>query len=361
MSTKFNNHSLNETFKVMGSSQTRTVASEFVIKGMKAVRTVDDKAKALEQRSEEQRTLGKHIDRVIYEAQTAQEGATLGCAGSGVCPAIGRTMARVLGLSHQRQAVATSPLATASEGPSKRASGSEVSRAVFALAPSLKKTPQTKLAAATQSMLVRVQSLEKRALEAREAAQTQMKAEKKQDALRHLKRAKLLEKQAASTQTALDALEAQSDMLEQTALQKEVAVALGATAKSLKKEKGLLSKAEDAVDAASEMRDLHDDITQVMSGLGDATSNDFDEDDLMLELEQMAELAVCDVEDATFSDVSAHALTEDSAVASEMIQAAKDLEASHRAYDEIESIRQKLPSAPKKTLPQERQGLLGQA
>jgi flagellin-like hook-associated protein FlgL len=85
----------------------------------------------------------------------------------------------------------------------------------------------------------------------------------------------------------MDALEAQSDMLEQTALQRQVASALGETAKTIKKEKGLLNQAESAVDSASEMRDLHEDISQVMAGLGDTWNTEFDEDALFEELNEM--------------------------------------------------------------------------
>jgi len=140
-------------------------------------------------------------------------------------------------------------------------------------------------------------------------------------------------------------------MLEQTALQKEVSEALGATTKSLKKEKGLLSKAEDAVDAAAEMRDMHEDLTQVMAGLGDALSNDLDEDELLEELRGM--VADNDTE-PTAPDVAA--ASEHSELAEKAAMEKATLEKKHKEYEQLERTRQQLPSAPKG--PVERQGLL---
>ena len=325
---------------------------------MKAVRTVEDKTSALKERQEEQRKLGRVIDRLIADGSVSHDEVASGCMGRGLCPTIGRGVARFLGISQRARAVSTKEVEIASVAVAKdsatRSTGSEISRAVLGLAPSKKKTPQSKLAAASEAMRARVESLESRASEGRAAAAAAMKAGNKASAMRELKRAKMLEKQALSTQGAMDALEAQSDMLEQTALQKEVAAALGATAKSLKKEKGLLSKAEDAVDAAAEMRDMHEDLTQVMAGLGDAVSNDVDEDELLEELQSM--VADNDTE-PTVPDVVAASAQSDLAEKAAMEQAA--LEKKHKEYEQLERIRQQLPSAPKG--PVERQGLLADA
>jgi hypothetical protein len=148
----------------------------------------------------------------------------------------------------------------------------------------------------------------------------------------------------------MDALEAQSDMLEQTQLQKEVAAALGATAKSLKKEKGLLSKAEDAVDAAAEMKDMHDDLSQVMAGLGDAVHNDVDEDELLAELEEMVE---GDDSEATARDEAAAKAAVLEAQKAE--SAAAEEHRKQQEYAELEALRQ-LPAAPTRAV--EKQGLL---
>lgn len=305
---------------------------------MRAVRTVEEKESTLKERQEEQRKLGKHIDGLIAKGQVAEEGEAIGCSGSGICPMLGRGAARVLGISRRVSAVSTQELKAVAPAQMKRCEGAQVTRAVFGMAPSKKKTPQSKLAAAAASMKQRVESLECRAAQSRKSAQELMKAGNKAAAVRELKRSKALEKQALSTQGAMDALEAQSDMLEQTALQKEVAAAIGATAATLKKDKGLISKAEDAVDAASEMRDMHDDLTQVMAGLGDAASNDFDEDELMQELEGM--------------------VLEEAPEADEATQEAVAEEKRRREYEELEQMRQQFPTAPKRRVAFDKQSLL---
>jgi len=325
---------------------------------MKAVRTVEEKNSAIKERQEEQRRLGRVIDRLIADGAVNHDEVASGCMERGLCPTIGRGVSRFLGISQRAKAVSTKEVEIASVALAKdnatRSTGSEISRAVLGLAPSKKKTPQSKLVAASEAMRARVESLESRASEGRAAASAAMKAGNKASAMRELKRAKMLEKQTISTQSAMDALEAQSDMLEQTALQKEVAAALGATAKSLKMEKGLLSKAEDAVDAAAEMRDMHEDITQVMAGLGDAVSNDVDEEELMEELQSMA--AGNDT-DPTATDVAT--ASEHSEFASKAAVEQAALENKRKEYEQLECIRQQLPSVPKG--PVERQGLLADA
>lgn len=316
------------------------------------VRTVQDKELALSNRKEEQRNLGKHIDRLISEGQLSQESAAVGCGGSGLCPMIGRGVARFLGISQRVGPVYTDELRVVVEKAgdateAKKSDGGEVTRAVFGLAPSKKKTPQSKLAAAAGSMKNRVESLEARAAQSRQTAQQLMKTGNKAAAMRELKRSKQLQKQAFSTQAAMDAIEAQSDMLEQTALQKEVAAAIGATAATLKKEKELISKAEDAVDAAAEMRDLSDDLSQVMAGLGEATSNDFDDQELILELEDMVGM-----DDDTASERPA------SVPISESVKEALEIERRDKEYEELEKSRQEFPVAPKSHVSVEKQGLL---
>lgn len=322
---------------------------------MKAVHTLKEKQTAIQDRKEEQRRLGKVIDTLIADSQAnPDDGAAVGCGGRGLCPSLFRGAARFLGISQRRSAVSTkeievaNPASVALKEAAKRVHGGDISRAVLGLAGSKKKTPQSKLAAAAEAMRSRVESLESRASECRSSAQSHMRAGNKAVAMRELKRAKALEKQAVATQGAMDALEAQSDMLEQTQLQKEVAAALGATAKSLKKEKGLLSKAEDAVDAAAEMRDMHDDLSQVMAGLGDAVHNDVDEDELLAELDEMAGDA--DREEATQREPEAERAK----------QAAAEERKRQQEYADLERLRQ-LPAAPTSAGGVEKQSLLATA
>jgi len=303
------------------------------------VRTVHEKSMALNEREAKQKDLGRHIDQVIRDAKLSQEGVETGCVGRGVCPSIGRLLSRFFGVSRRGSVVSTEEISNAPvaqlEGKTVSSSGSEISRAVFGLAGSKKVTPKSKLQSAAELMKSRVESLENRSAQAKSLAQENMQAGNRAAALRELKRSKALEKQANSTQSALDAIEAQNDMLEQTALQKEVANAIGATAKTLKKEKALLSKAENAVDAAAEMKDIHDDITQVMAGLGENMASEYDDDDLLAELEGMV--------------TTDHASSTTEAVL-ETISLDDDNESRH------ENLR--LPAAPKHKVAVEKQGLL---
>lgn len=252
---------------------------------MKAVRTVEEKKEQLRERQNKQKNIGKQIDRMIAAGQQAEAGESIGCGGGDVCSMIGRGLAKLVGITRRSTAVSTKEIEAVSISPSEtKSKGSEISRAVLGMGPSKKRNPASKLEAAKEAMRKRVDDLEARFAESKNAARAQMQAGNKTAALRELRRGKALEKQAVSTRNVMDAVEAQSDMLEQTALQKQVAAALGETAKTMKKEKELLNKAEDAVDAASEMRDLHEDLAQVMSGLGDSSSMELDDDELLNEL-----------------------------------------------------------------------------
>ena len=120
----------------------------------------------------------------------------------------------------------------------------------------------------------------------RSKAKAMMAAGKKQEAMLSLKRAKALEKQAEVAASTHAAIENQKEMLESSALQREVASALSASIASTKKKtRGLLEKAETAVDDSAELRDAVDDISEVMGGL--VKVDEYDEDDLLEELELM--------------------------------------------------------------------------
>lgn len=305
-----------------------------------SVRTVSDKNDLIKQRAENQKKLGKHIDRVINDGKKFQEAETMGCGGRGLCPSLGRGVARMLGINAP-STVSTQEIEAVPVGQ-QRVRADMASR-VFGVA-TAKKTPALKLEQASSAMRKRVEVLEARSAEHREAAARAMKAGQKATAVRELKKSKMIEKQAVSTQSALDAIEAQSDMLEQTALQREVAAALGATAKSLKKDKNMLSKAEDAVEAASEMRDLHEDLSHAMSGLGDTVSNDYDDDELMAELQGMIEPP---------AEESAPKTTQDAKSASRKAEKeALKHELQRAEYEALERMRQQLPSAPTTSVPE---------
>ena len=201
---------------------------------------------------------------------------------------------------------------------------------------------KNKLQLATQKMQGKLLELESRSDAARRDAYAFQKAGNRASALRSLKRAKIIEKQVATLQNAVDSLEVQSDVLEQTQLQREVAVALGQTASSLKRDQKLLKKAEAAVDASQEMRDLAENLTDVMAELG-GTNGDFDDDELLAELESMARPSV-DVPPAVAIKSSA---------ADEEAQARADaiaLAARHQTEDEMRRL-PKVPTATTSSTP----------
>ena len=121
----------------------------------------------------------------------------------------------------------------------------------------------------------------------RSKAKALMAQGKKQEAMLALRRCKTLEKQAETAMQTHAAIEQQQDMLQSSALQRDVASALSSAVKSTKvKTKGLLEKAEDAVDSSAELKDAFEDISEVLGGLN---KHDFDEDELMAEIEAMSQ------------------------------------------------------------------------
>ena len=138
------------------------------------------------------------------------------------------------------------------------------------------------------------EGLAERAAEARKKAQLLAGMGKRQEAMMALKRCKTLEKQAETALATHAAIEQQQDMLQSSALQRDVASALSSAVKSTKvKTKGLLEKTEDAVDTSAELKDAFEDITEVLGGLN---RNEFDDEELMAEIEAMSqsETAVAD-------------------------------------------------------------------
>ncbi len=143
-----------------------------------------------------------------------------------------------------------------------------------------------RLGKAAEQMEMHAEQLYAKASASRSKAKALMGQGKKAEAMAALKRAKGLEKQAQVATSTHAAIEQQQDFLESSALQREVATALSASvAATKKKTRGLLEKAESAVDDSAELRDAVDDISEVMGGLN--TGDQYDEDDLLEELELM--------------------------------------------------------------------------
>ena len=144
-----------------------------------------------------------------------------------------------------------------------------------------------KLQHAADSVSTHVEQLSQKGEAARRRAMELKAAGKRTEALAALKKAKTFEKQLETASATQVALEQQIDVLSQSALQKEVATALSASvATTKKKTKGLLSKTEDAVDGAVELKDFAEDIAQTLTGIQTET---YDDDELLAELDEMVE------------------------------------------------------------------------
>lgn len=173
-------------------------------------------------------------------------------------------------------------------GSSRLAQEQGLEVAVFGQSASSGANTNARLEQAAAQMENHADQLYAKAGASRAKAKSLMAQGKKQEAMVALKRAKALEKQAEVAASTHAAIEQQKDMLESSALQREVASALSASiATTKRKTKGLLEKAETAVDDSAELRDAVGDISDVMSGL--AKADDYDEDDLLEELELLAQ------------------------------------------------------------------------
>jgi hypothetical protein len=154
-----------------------------------------------------------------------------------------------------------------------------------------KASEAVRLEAALASVETRMVALQERADAARKAAVAAKRTGKNAEAIAQLKKAKAAEKQLATVGAALAALEQQRDMLEETALHRELASTLASTNKSVKaKTKGLLGAAEKASDEAVELRDDVEDVGSAFESLIPSSSGP-DDDDLLDELEQLVEEA----------------------------------------------------------------------
>lgn len=173
----------------------------------------------------------------------------------------------------------------------------------------------------------------------RAKAKAMMAQGKKPEAMAALKRAKALEKQAEVAASTHAAIEQQKDMLESSLVQREVATALSASiATTKRKTKGLLEKAERAVDGSAELKDAADEISEVMGGL--ATNDQYDEDDLLEELELMQREAASDASpEAAKAEVEPQAIVVgiDPALYPEAPRGAAEAKQSLLAADAVDS------------------------
>ena len=247
------------------------------------------KFQTLKMRKDEVRQLGAHIDNIMRQAEANGGDHPKGCMG-GVWAWFTRRFGRqrAVEIVSAADAVAASS-SSSSSSTGTRTSSLEVNSRIFGLAGVKQGDPAKKLDQAAAVMRTRIEQLEARATEQRQQALLLQKSGQKAQALRALKKAKQIESQVAANQASLDAVEQQVDMLAQAAMQKTLTSALASTSKSMKADGKMLSKAERAIDDASEARDMATDLGQVMAEFAANGAADVDEDELMAELESMVD------------------------------------------------------------------------
>lgn len=237
---------------------------------------IDAKSKlqAHQKRNLEIEKLAKSIDAMFAKGRVDMDddGAVRGCGGRFFCGLFNRA----------RRTAQTS--STLQAGASEQRAQSATESRIFGRR-GKQESASDKLSQAVESVAVHVEQLSEKAQSARGKAKELFAAGKQADAMIALKRAKMIEKQVESASSTHIALERQMDVLAESALQKEVASALStAVASTKKKTKGLLTKAEDAADGATELKDFAEDVAQA---LGSIQMEVYDDDDLMQELHGM--------------------------------------------------------------------------
>lgn len=229
--------------------------------------SIDDVEAESQRRAREQASIKREVDAVVSRAESD--------AG---CGALGGCLAFLFGRTRR----ATSAVAEAADAAAAtEARGGAAARLWRRAA-----TPHEKLATAQRALSERSQAMISRAREQRTLA-LKLRPTDKAAALRALRKAKAYEAKAATAASASDALEQQTDLLEQAALQQDIARALGTSVKQAAKAKGLLQKAEAATEGAVELKDLVDDVGAVLGEVA-GPPPDLDDDELLAELDELA-------------------------------------------------------------------------
>ena len=253
---------------------------------------VDAKTKkqALSSMKAKERAMAQRIDALVESGELQLEDVEYGkqqqgCGGKFFCVRVGKKRRAAASKVGASDAVDHQQARAASGGGSGSAATAKTEGSrIFGKVKS-KVSAAEKLNHAAESMQAHVDQLAERARAARAKAQELNASGKRNEALAALKRAKTLEKQLEGATATHAALEQQVDVLAESELQKEVASALSATVEVTKKKtKGLLGKAEHAVDGAVELKDIADDLAQTLGGL---QTEVYDDDELLEELESM--------------------------------------------------------------------------
>lgn len=262
----------------------------------------EDRMAEISRRKEKRLRIAAQVNRMYVRAVEEDDysgmvppGGALGCFA-----AIGRRVRRLFGCG-TRESVGTKEPASEtgmSGGMVVSSTGSQaqlttqrstITSALFGQRKTTSATPTARLQLAQQSIADRTIALEQRAADMRHQAQLQMKEGAKPAALRSLRRSKQLAAQAQNLAKASMAVERQADMLEEAGLQQEVAKALQAGVKDIKKVQSAMKTVESISDDASAMADDVDEINALLAQLADtgADASSIDDDELLAELQEM--------------------------------------------------------------------------
>lgn len=237
------------------------------------------KQAALKKRTEELTTADKMVDELVRVWAPEEAPPTRGCFPKmRLCP---------VWSSKRSSRLATNEPSVATEVRQSGDNHRLLNRLVGARKAQTPASDQIEVA--MQTVQQRVESLSDRVKIGRERALMARQRGKQEEAIRELKKAKAIEKQLGAAKMALDTLERQQDMIEESTLHRELATALKSTTQGMKsKNKGLLTLAESAIDESVEIRDDVEDVAAVFEGMVPAYDTGIDEEDLIAELEELA-------------------------------------------------------------------------
>jgi hypothetical protein len=228
--------------------------------------SLESKHNALRERRNADKAVQMEIDKLVKVHVDGEEPVPSGCF-----PRLAGCAARWTPFRSRRMAVSTVDVSEATSSTThvaRNARGDVMLRFVGRSKQAQEHSENVRIEQAMDSVSLRVEGLSDRLKVMRAQAIASSKAGKREEAIRELKKSKGVEKQLATANAALEALERQADALAQTALQKELASALASANSQMKtKSKGLLSMAEKAVDESTEHLDESEDIAQVFEGL----------------------------------------------------------------------------------------------
>lgn len=251
--------------------------------------TTDDVLSIEERRAQERRQIGVRIDAI--SKQMDNDAVRVGCA-AGMCGVFG--LVQRMGARRRTGCQDAHFIAHEMERSDARPQR-DTSLSFFGNKRGKTKQQRAvdRLQEASIALTSRVESLDEKALQFKSDAAKMAKAGDKPKALRMLKKSKQAAAHAASLQQAADAVERQTNIMEDVSLQTQIAGALEATMGPMKTSKKALASVEKVADEASEIRDVNEEIQSALSQLNDGSSLAIDDDELEAELDGMLEHEVC--------------------------------------------------------------------